>query len=106
MKAPTSLRIGGRRWAISYPKELPANAAGLCHYDEGRLEARNDLDAFEKRDAVLHEATHALLYMRDHTTFGNKQEERYVRSIATGLIGLLQDNPEFAQWLIQQIENT
>lgn len=104
MSPPTSLRIGGRQWSVEYPAALEDGAAGSCTYEAAELAARKDLVEFEKRDAVLHESMHAILYMQGHTSYGNAQEERFVRSLSTGLIGVLQDNPEFAKWLIAKIQ--
>lgn len=103
-RAPKSLRIGGREWRIRFRRlSSLGDAYGLTHYDKGLLDVASGLGSFDTRDTLLHEAMHAILAQQGRTTFGNEDEELYVRALATGLMGVLQDNPDFAQWLIQPI---
>lgn len=107
LRRPTSLRIGGREWRISYRKPSSlGDAHGLTHYDKGRLDIATGLTPFDTRDTVLHEAMHAILAQQGRTTFGNEEEELYVRALATGLLGVLQDNPAFAKWLTQTLTSS
>lgn len=77
---------------------------GLTHYTTGSIDCASGLGEFDTRDTLLHEVMHAILAQQGRTTFGNEEEELYVRALATGLMGVLQDNPDFAQWLIQPIK--
>lgn len=78
-------------------------AYGLCHYETATMDVAAGQQEFDTRDSLLHETMHAILAQQGRTTFGNEEEELYVRALSTGLMGVLQDNPEFAQWLIQPI---
>ena len=55
-------------------------------------------------DTVLHELLHAIFQ-----TFALKDdddEERIVSALATGIIGVLRDNPNFATWLTDEANRT
>lgn len=107
MRFPKSLRVNGREWKVemSPPEDMGA-AAGLCHYSKALISISTGQDQFDTRDTLLHEALHAILYQQGRLTMGNEEEEIYVRAISTGLMGVLQDNPLFAKWLIQPITST
>jgi hypothetical protein len=106
-RRPRALRIGGREWRIRFRKLASmGDAYGLTHYDKGLLDIANGQAPFDTRDTVLHEAMHAILAQQGRTSFGSEEEELYVRALATGLMGVLQDNPEFAKWLIQPLTKT
>lgn len=101
MVAP--IRIGGRPWKVSFsPSESMPGVTGLCHYYKTLLEIQEGLQPFDEKDTVLHEVFHALLYCQGREQ-GGKVEETYVRALATGLVAVLQDNPEFAKWLCKPI---
>lgn len=103
---PRRVRINGEEFAIRYRKFLAKEkAVGLCRYQESRLEIATGQTEFNTRDTVLHEIIHAILVKQGHTgsCFEDETEERYVNAIASGVIGVLQDNPEFAQWLVEPL---
>lgn len=95
-----SLEIAGRSILV---KEVANNklpdAYGQWHNDTQQITVRKSLLPIEKKDTVLHEVMHAILTLQGRT-YGGEVEELYVRSLATGLVGVLRTNPEFAQWLI------
>jgi hypothetical protein len=95
---PKRLRINGRVFKITL---LPADsdALGLMHGDAGEIQIKPCDDMFVTKDTVLHEAMHAVRYMQGRED-GGEVEEDYVRSLATGILGILRDNPTFAKWLI------
>lgn len=103
MLLPSSLRIGGRPWAIQETTKRSLGSHGRCDYASHTISVNTGQDEFDVRDTVLHETLHALL---EGAPFKRspEQEERYVLFLATRLTGLLQENPEFAQWLIAPIK--
>lgn len=106
MNPPATIRINGRTVAVR-PRtieQLP-DAFGEWHASDMRIEYRQEQLPVEERDTILHEVFHALRYLQGRAD-GGKVEEDYVRSLATGLIGVIDDNPEFAQWLIARAERT
>jgi hypothetical protein len=103
-RRPKALRIGGREWRFRWRRpSAMGDCCGLTHYDKGLLDVAACQTPFDSRDTALHEAMHAILAQQGRTTFGNEEEELYVRALSTGLMGVLQDNPEFARWLIQPL---
>jgi hypothetical protein len=106
VKRPRRVRIGGEEFAIRFRKFTDADkAVGLCIYKESRLEIATGQTPFNERDTVLHEIMHGILVKQGHTgkCFANSTEERYVNPLASGVIGVLQDNPELARWLIEPL---
>jgi hypothetical protein len=92
--------VNGRIFKVRYspPSTMP-DAMGLCHYDKSLIELRTGQSPLDVRDTLLHEVMHAIRYSQGRE-YGGKVEEDYVRTLATGLLGVLQDNPEFARWLL------
>jgi len=71
---------------------------GQFNLDEFAIDIRKGLSPFETRDTVLHEIFHAILFSQGRE-YGGEVEELFVRALATGLTGVLQDNPDLANWL-------
>lgn len=99
---PKFLRVNGRvvRLRPRSAKQMP-DAYGLWHEARNGIDYRTRMESTIKRDTILHELFHALRSLQGRE-YGGEVEEDYVRSLATGLIGVLDDNPEFAQWLINK----
>lgn len=95
---PTSLRIFGRNFSIQYKPRL--EAWGVCHRDRNLIEIVEDQQDTEEADTILHETLHALFY---HLNFDmpDKKEEAIVRPLATGLMQVFLDNPEFLKYLLK-----
>lgn len=99
-KPPLTLKVNGRVIKLNpLPKSKMKDSFGLWHESKQRIDYRTRMLPTELRDTILHELFHALRYTQGRE-YGDEVEEDYVRSLATGLIGVLQDNPEFAKWLI------
>jgi len=95
----TSLRIAGRPYVVWRRKaKAMGDAAGLHWGAKSRIDILAGQTPVEEADTLLHEVMHAILYCQGRE-YGGEVEETYVRALATGLIGVLQDNPEFASWL-------
>jgi Zn-dependent peptidase ImmA (M78 family) len=106
MKRPSRVRVGGHEFTIRYRKFADKEKAlGLCIYKDARVEIATGQTPFDTRDTVLHEIMHALLAKQGHvgSCFKNETEERYVNALASGVVGVLQDNPELAKWLIEPL---
>lgn len=96
---PEKVRVAGREFSLEYRKESDMEgAAGWCQWSSNSIAILEDQLPIEETDTVLHELFHAILYCQGRE-YGGKTEELYVRALATGLTGLLQDNPEFTKWL-------
>lgn len=96
MNLPTSLRVAGRTLPVTLKKDLDG-AAGR-HYQGVSIAVLKGQPVLEEADTLIHEAFHAVLYGQGRD-YGGKTEELYVRALATGLVQLIRDNPEFGPWL-------
>jgi hypothetical protein len=98
---PQSVRVLGKTHSINYkPTDEMQNAYGLHWPGRQRIDIQVDLPASEEADTVLHEILHAILFQMA-VLLPPDVEEQFVRSAATGLYAVLQDNPQLAKWLIQ-----
>ena len=100
---PPTVRIFGRtyRFVDEVGNGLGQDRLGSC--DSINHVITRDLAQHELEfvDTTLHEVLHGICStMRLGTDLAT--EEKFVGALATGLIGVFQDNPEFARWLIEQ----
>lgn len=104
---PTKVRIFGRNYSITYvpPSDLSAANLGLCDARTQRIYCEDGQLPVEEVDTVLHEIFHAIRHTMQ-LPIDPETEELVVAALATGLVGVLQDNPKFAQWLITQRDIT
>lgn len=101
--ATSNVRVLGRVYKIKRLKRM--KDAGNCDYVKAELRVSANQDDLEQKDALLHEVMHAIRYQQGRE-YGGEVEEDYVRSLATGLIAVLQDNPDFAAWLGQPVKES
>lgn len=97
-----SVRILGRSYKVVTLKRM--KDAGQCDYVAAKIKVKAEQDEHERKDAVVHEIFHGILYQQGRE-YGGEVEETYVRALATGFIAVLQDNPEFAAWLGSHIQD-
>ena len=101
-KRPEELRIFGRTYSITYvPQEALAGLSGLCDNGLQLIHIAEGQGSEEQKDSVLHEGLHAVIYVIK-LVLSQALEERVVTALAAALVGLMQDNPEFAKWLCQK----
>lgn len=93
MKRPERLRIIGKRWTVRWDYDTP-DEYGICDHNAQTLHIQGDLAPDQERDTLLHEVLHAV-----DEAMGTNLEEAQVRSLATGLLAVLRDNPSFVSYL-------
>lgn len=71
---------------------------GLCNNMAQVIDIDEDGSPLEVADSVLHETLHGICYTMK-LGFDEETEEKFVSAVATGLMGVFQDNPEYAQWI-------
>lgn len=91
---PRNIRVFGKNHEIIYSDTM--TELGLTDYHSCRVIIKEGQLPVEEADTVLHEIIHVIDYTMDL-----EMTEHQVRSIATGLIGVFQDNPLFAQWICE-----
>lgn len=97
---PAGFRLLGRQWTIQMvPDYFDSPSIGTNHRQKGEIYVGEGQSPVELLDTVLHEIIHSITWLMG---LGNHQdEELFVRLIATGLVGVLQDNPALAEWLLE-----
>ncbi|QBE66848.1 hypothetical protein [Pseudoduganella lutea] len=97
MKRPQLIHILGRDYSITY--ELDDGDYGSCDTMQCEIEVREGMPRVEEQDTVLHEVMHAVWALMD---IGNRKvEEHVVRKMATGLLLVLQQNPDLTKYLVK-----
>lgn len=95
---PEKVRVFGKNYQIKYiPEDEGMEELGLLDYDKLRIMIKENQPPIEEADTILHETVHAI-----DNIMGLELSEEQVRGIATGLIGVFQDNSEFAEFIIKQ----
>jgi hypothetical protein len=99
---PKSLRIFGRDWKVRKMAKLldeeGNEAVGLSHLEQQIIDVRTKQSSLDTVDTLVHEVFHAIRHCQGRES-GGEVEEDYVRTLATGLVGVLSDNPQLATWL-------
>jgi hypothetical protein len=103
MKRPTAVRVFGRNYTITY---VPAPSYGKvplgnCENDKLNINITDGQHPIEERDTVLHEVIHAIFYTIQ-IPLKDEGEEGVVRPLATALLGVFQDKPEFAKYITKK----
>lgn len=75
---------------------------GVISYDNTKIQVATNLGKEQYIQALVHECTHGILY--EHGQAEAKDNESLVHAIATGVIGLIRDNPELVQ-KIQEVDS-
>jgi hypothetical protein len=98
---PNHVRVFGRNFYITYSSLTEGGMVdlGLSHVEEGLINIRNGQRPVEEKDTLLHEFIHVI-----DSIMGCEMSERQVTILAHGLIGIFQDNPEFAEYIIEKVE--
>lgn len=95
---PKKIRVFGKDFSVG-KAYLEQGFQDCGQTDEGKLSIliRDGQPKIEEADTLLHESIHAIDFVMDL-----ELTERQVRLLATGLIGVFQDNPEFAEFVTKQ----
>lgn len=91
---PRNVRVFGKNHEIIYSDTM--TELGLTDYHNCKVIIKEGQLPIEEADTVLHEIIHVIDYTMDLD-----MTEHQVRSVATGLIGIFQDNPLFARWIAE-----
>ena len=96
-KRPDSVRIFGRNYSFNYvPEYMGLAEMGTTDNHNLLINIKEHQLPVEEADTVLHEVIHAIEYTMDL-----EMSEHQVRALATGLMGVFQDNPKFAKYIIE-----
>ena len=92
------LRILGRDYRIHYvpPTGFQPMEIGLCDNSTQTISIGLNQTPIEATDTFVHEVFHAIDFLT-----GLDMTEHQVRHLASTFVGVLQDNPEWAAWVVQ-----
>lgn len=102
MKPPTAVTIGSHQYTIEWPDNVTDEADNWLY---GQTRARyalirvsHDAAPSQRRDTLLHELIHAALSDAPHG-LDSEQEERVIRALTPGLLGIIRDNRALIRYL-------
>lgn len=95
-KMPDQVKVLGRIFKIALLKpDEHVDADGVTISDEQFIGVREKPALAYQQDTLLHETIHAI----DETLF-LRMTERQVSNLASVLLAVLKDNPEFTKWIL------
>lgn len=90
----TQVRIFGRNYTIEWPLEIDGGAhLGMADRHHLKIMVKQGQLPIEEADTFLHEILHSIDYVMDI-----KLSEHAIRAMATGIIGVFQDNPDLVKY--------
>lgn len=95
--AAKHVRILGRNYRLTAKAESD-RAFGSCDNIKGLINVSPGQEQFSKKDTLLHEILHGILFMQGYT-HNPELEEAFVRPLATGILAVMRDNPGLADKL-------
>lgn len=101
----TSVKIFGKPFAVSFkPDNFAASTLGLCEPFKNEITILDVQPPAEELDTVLHEILHAICHVMSVPFDTPDHEEHVVRTLGTGMAGVLLDNPELLAYITATIK--
>jgi hypothetical protein len=98
LELPRIIKVLGKSFKIRIlTPEEETDSEGMMTLDKQEIAIRPQEAIEQVQDTALHETIHAVdesLYLR--------MTETQVHKLATGLLAVLKDNPEYARWLLKE----
>jgi hypothetical protein len=103
-RAPKRIKIGYADFAlIPRTKRWGARhkAMGICKPDQQEIQYDVTQAPAELVNTLIHEMLHGVVYMFDINFKTEREEENVVRKMANGIHTVMNDNPEFVRWILE-----
>lgn len=97
---PHEVNVAGCPWSIEDGDLGHLGAVGYSDPSLHRITIHPGQTLRNEQDTVLHEVMHAVLRQQGRPY--SAVEERYVTALATGLLGVLHDNPALTKYLMRK----
>lgn len=97
---PAEVNVAGCPWAVLEQDLTAIEAVGYSDPTTHTLLVHPGQTLRNEQDTVLHEVMHAILRQQGRPY--TPAEERYVTALATGLLGVLHDNPDLTKYLTRK----
>lgn len=107
MKMPGMIRIGYKDVSVIKTPLITEDHAGLFrHGVDAQILIAEEQEGVELADTAVHELLHAVWRyygLTDNVSIPDDVEEQVVSVLAHGLVQVMRDNPEFIDWLREQM---
>lgn len=90
---PTEIKIVGKVYRVEKIEDLPDQ--GNCNNQKLQIMIQNGNALQQEQDTVLHEVLHAIDY-----SVQAKMNERQITVMASGLLSVMQENPQLMGYLL------
>jgi hypothetical protein len=112
VKPPDKIKVGYKTLRVVPTKdfrnpELP-DQLGEFSREANLIKYRPVLSADENANTLLHEVLHACFYVYGLSVpfADDKQEELIVNTLTNALVAVFKDNPKFATYLMESLDDT
>ena len=105
-ETPKVIKINGMRWTVALLdriemfRKTDEKLFGQCCPSENEVRIRSDVPPDRTRSVLWHEIFHAI-----EMDAGYDFAEEQVRAMSHGLFVVLRDNPQFVEWLLEEVTN-
>ena len=106
-KPPKLIFLGAADYEVKQRKMIDNNRGllGATDNEDTTIYIKRCQSPSSKRDTLLHEVLHALIWLSGYnhsTRLSFEKEERLVRSLAPWILAALRDNPELVRYLLEE----
>ena len=97
---PEYVKIMGRIYRVEFLEKTPMGQmnVGQCDNHDMIIDILEHQHPIEEADTLIHEILHAIWFTMS-ISMGGADEEAVVRRMATGLMGVILDNPHLLKYL-------
>lgn len=105
MKRPTSLKVSGIKYRIRYD-HTDTESYGETNPDNNTISIRDNLPEDKQIRVLVHELTHAVIFETPFSIRKRFDLEEVCDIVGWHFLDLLRANPELAQFILREIEDT
>jgi Zn-dependent peptidase ImmA (M78 family) len=105
MKRPTSLKVSGIKYRIRYD-HADSESYGETDPDTNTINIRENLPEDKQLRVLVHELTHAVIFETPFSVRKRFDLEEVCDIVGWHFLDMLRANPEIAQYILQEIEDT
>jgi hypothetical protein len=103
---PKQVKVGPHFYKVKFDKELSllSGKSGLCGADTQLILVDAELGKTITKDTLFHEVLHAAVSQTSvdmEEVWNDDLEERLIYALSPIILGILRENPEFVQWLLE-----
>ena len=104
MKRPTTIRISGIKYKITYDHADP-DAFGETDAEKNVISLRNNLPDDKLIRVLVHEITHAVIFETPFSTRKRFDVEEMCDIVGWHFVDALRNNPEVTAYILRELED-